>query len=67
MLVAIAAVLLVLWLLGFFVLHLGALVHALIVIAIIVAIVHLVWGRGARGGRGAWSELSSQRSSDTSG
>ncbi len=48
MLLAIAAVLLVLWLLGFFVLHLGVLVHALIVIAIIVAVFHFVRGRGAR-------------------
>jgi hypothetical protein len=48
MLLAIAAVLLVLWLLGFFVLHLGVLIHALIVIAIIVAVFHFVRGRGAR-------------------
>jgi hypothetical protein len=48
MLLAVAAVLLVLWLLGFFVLHLGVLIHALIVIAIIVAVFHFVRGRGAR-------------------
>jgi predicted ferric reductase len=48
MLLAIAAVLLVLWLLGLFVFHLGAIIHALIVIAVIVAIVHFVRGRGAR-------------------
>ncbi|MCW2716276.1 MAG: hypothetical protein QOG20_2707 [Pseudonocardiales bacterium] len=48
MLLTIAAVLLVLWLLGFFVFHIGAVIHALIVIAIIVAIVHFVRGRGAR-------------------
>jgi hypothetical protein len=48
MLLAIAAVLLVLWLLGFFVLHLGVLVHALIVIAIVVAVFHFVRGREAR-------------------
>jgi hypothetical protein len=34
--------------LGFFVLHLGVLIHALIVIAIIVAVFHFVRGRGAR-------------------
>lgn len=48
MLLIIAAVLLVLWLLGFLVFHLGALIHALIVIAVIVAIFHFVRGRGAR-------------------
>jgi uncharacterized protein DUF5670 len=48
MLLTIAAVLLVLWLLGFFVLHLGTVIHALIVIAVVVAIVHFVRGRGAR-------------------
>jgi hypothetical protein len=48
MLLTIAAVLLVLWLLGFFVLHVGSVIHVLIVIAVIVAIVHLVRGRGAR-------------------
>ncbi|MEN3267552.1 lmo0937 family membrane protein [Pseudonocardia sp.] len=48
MLLTIAAVLLVLWLLGFFVLHVGTAIHALIVIAVIVAIVHVVRGRGAR-------------------
>lgn len=48
MLLTIAVVLLVLWLLGFFVLHLGVLIHALIVIAIIVAVLHFVRGRGAR-------------------
>ncbi len=47
MLLAIAAVLLVLWLLGFFVLHVGAFIHALIVIAVIVAIFHFVRGRRA--------------------
>ncbi|MCU1660484.1 MAG: hypothetical protein QOI36_5273 [Pseudonocardiales bacterium] len=48
MLLTIAAVLLVLWLLGFFVLHVGTVIHALIVIAVVVAIVHFVRGRGAR-------------------
>jgi hypothetical protein len=48
MLLAIAAVLLVLWLLGFLVLHVGAFIHVLIVIAVIVAVVHFIRGRGAR-------------------
>jgi hypothetical protein len=47
MLLAIAGVLLLLWVLGFFVIHLGAFIHAAIVIAIIVAILHFVRG-GAR-------------------
>lgn len=48
MLLGLAGLLLVLWLLGFFVFHLGAFVHAAIVIAVIVAVVHFVRGRGAR-------------------
>jgi amino acid transporter len=48
MLLVIAAVLAVLWLLGFLVFHLGAIIHAVIVIAVIVAIFHFVRGRGAR-------------------
>ncbi|MDX6585082.1 MAG: hypothetical protein QOI10_4266 [Solirubrobacterales bacterium] len=48
MLLGLAGLLLVLWLLGFFVFHLGAVVHAAIVIAVIVAVVHFVRGRGAR-------------------
>jgi hypothetical protein len=47
MLLAIVGVLLLLWVLGFFVIHLGAFIHAAIVIAIIVAILHFVRG-GAR-------------------
>jgi hypothetical protein len=46
MLLAIAAVLLVLWLLGFFVVHIaGAFIHILIVIAVVVVILHFVRGR----------------------
>ena len=45
MLETIAIVLLVLWALGFFVIHLGALVHALLVIAIVVFVIRLVTGR----------------------
>ena len=48
MLLAVAAVLLVLWLLGFLAFHLGAFIHILIVIAIVVLILHFVRGRGAR-------------------
>jgi Family of unknown function (DUF5670) len=46
MLLAIAAILLVLWLLGFLVIHIGgALIHILVVIAVIVVIIHFVRGR----------------------
>jgi len=49
MLLAIAAILLVLWLLGFLVLHIaGAFIHILIVIAVIVVVLHFVRGRGSR-------------------
>jgi Family of unknown function (DUF5670) len=49
MLLAVAAVLLVLWALGFFAVHIGgAFIHILIVIAVIVVILHFVRGRGAR-------------------
>ena len=49
MLAIIAAILVVLWLLGFFfAFHVvGSLVHILIVLAIIVFIVHLMRGRGS--------------------
>jgi len=40
-------VLLILWALGFFVAHLGSIIHALLVIALIVLIVNLLTGRGA--------------------
>ena len=46
MLLAIAGILLVLWLLGFFAFHIaGGLIHILLVIAIIVGVVHLLRGR----------------------
>ncbi|HET8631103.1 MAG TPA: lmo0937 family membrane protein [Thermomicrobiales bacterium] len=38
-------ILLVLWLLGFFVVHLGSLIHLLLVIAVIVLIYNLIAGR----------------------
>jgi hypothetical protein len=46
MLAIIAAILIVLWLLGFLAFHVGgALIHILLVIAIIVFIVHFITGR----------------------
>ena len=46
MLAAIAAVLVILWLLGFFAFHVaGGLIHILIVVAVIVLILHFVRGR----------------------
>lgn len=46
MLLAVAAVLLVLWLLGFFVVHITSfLIHILIVIAVVVVVLHFVRGR----------------------
>ena len=48
MLLAVAAVLFVLWLLGFLVVHIGgAFIHILIVIAVVVIILHFVRGRSA--------------------
>jgi uncharacterized protein DUF5670 len=48
MLFAIAAVLLVLWLLGFLAFHLGTFIHILIVAAVVVLVLHFVRGRRAR-------------------
>jgi len=46
MLMTIALVLLVLWLLGFVVLHVSsALIHLLLIVAVIVGLVHLFQGR----------------------
>jgi hypothetical protein len=48
MLLTVAAVLLVLWALGFFAVHVGgAFIHILIAIAVVVVILHFVRGRGA--------------------
>jgi hypothetical protein len=47
MLLTIAIILLILWALGFFVVHLGALIHILLVIGIIVLIWHFITGRRA--------------------
>ena len=46
MLLTIAAILVILWLLGFAAFHVaGGLIHILLVIAIIVVIVHFIRGR----------------------
>ena len=45
MLTLIALVLIVLWALGFFVVHAGSLIHALLVIALIVFISNMITGR----------------------
>jgi hypothetical protein len=46
MLWTIVAILLVLWLLGFFAFHIaGSLIHLLLVIAVIVVVVRLIQGR----------------------
>ena len=48
MLLTIAIILLILWALGFFALHVGGgLIHLLLVIAVIVIIVNFVRGRSA--------------------
>ncbi len=48
MLYTIAVILLVLWLLGFFVVHVGGgLIHLLLVIALVVIVYQLVTGRRA--------------------
>jgi Family of unknown function (DUF5670) len=45
MLEAILIILVVLWALGFFAFHVGGLIHALIVIALILLIIRLLKGR----------------------
>ena len=48
MFLALFAVLLVLWLLGFFAFHVaGGLIHLLLIIAVIALVVHFVRGRSA--------------------
>jgi hypothetical protein len=47
MLWTIIVILLILWLLGFTLLHIGNLIHLLLVIALVVFIVNLVSGRRA--------------------
>jgi hypothetical protein len=41
-------VLFIFWVLGFFLFHLGSLIHLVIVVAVILLIYNLVTGRGAR-------------------
>ena len=48
MLLGIALLLLVLWALGFFLSSLGAIVHVLLVIAVVVAVGHFLRGAGGR-------------------
>jgi hypothetical protein len=45
MLEAILIVLIVLWALGYFAFHVGGLVHALLIIALVVVIIRLLRGR----------------------
>lgn len=45
MLWTILVILLILWLLGFTIVHVGALIHLLLVVALVVLIVQLVTGR----------------------
>jgi hypothetical protein len=45
MLWTIVVILLILWLLGFTVLHVGSLIHLLLVIALVVVVVRLIQGR----------------------
>lgn len=44
----IIVILFILWLLGFAVWHLGSIIHLVIVIALVLLIVNLLTGRGAR-------------------
>jgi hypothetical protein len=45
---AIIVILFIFWLLGFTLWHLGGIIHIVIVIAVILLIVNLLTGRGAR-------------------
>ena len=47
MLETIIVILVVLWLLGFFVVHIGSLIHILLVVALIVLVVRMLQGRPA--------------------
>ncbi len=47
MLLTIAIIILILWLLGFTVLHVGSIIHLLLVIGLIVLVVHFIQGRRA--------------------
>ncbi len=45
---AIIVVLAIFWLLGFTVFHLGAIIHLVIVVALVLLVINLLTGRGAR-------------------
>jgi fatty acid desaturase len=45
---ALIAILFVFWLLGFMVFHLGSIIHFVLVIALIMLVVNLITGRGAK-------------------
>lgn len=45
---AIIVILAIFWLLGFTVFHLGAIIHLAIVVALVLLVVNLLTGRGAR-------------------
>lgn len=47
MLWTIVVIILILWLLGFTVLHVGSLIHILLVVALVVIVVRLLQGRSA--------------------
>lgn len=47
MLETIIVILVVMWLLGFFVIHVGSLIHILLVIALVVIVIRLLQGRRA--------------------
>jgi hypothetical protein len=44
----IIVILFIFWLLGFLVWHIGAFIHILIVVAVVLLIINLLTGRGAR-------------------
>lgn len=44
----IIVILFIFWILGFAVFHLGAIIHIVIVVAIVLLIINLLTGRGAR-------------------
>ena len=47
MLEIIIVILVIMWLLGFFVMHVGSLIHVLLVVALIVVILRVIRGRPA--------------------
>lgn len=47
-LVLIGGILVVLWLLGFFLFHIGAIIHLILLLAVIAFVWHLVTGGGRR-------------------